>query len=136
MAMYDSLAETILRNIGGASNIDTLTHCITRPRFVVKDDSKVHVEALNATSGVADTLKSLGQHQVIIGMHVPDVYNAVCKAAHIETAAPKEVEPVKQSLFHRFVGVMTSVFAPFLRCHRILRCTERFFAAASYPWYS
>lgn len=114
MSMYDTLAAAILQNIGGASNIDTFTHCITRLRFVVKDDSKVHVEALNATPGVAGTLKSLGQYQVIIGTHVADVYDAVCKAAHIEeNVSTEDSTPVKQSLFHRFVGVMTSVFAPF-----------------------
>lgn len=114
MSMYDALAASILQNIGGASNIDTFTHCMTRLRFVVKDESKVHVEVLNATPGVAGTLKSMGQYQVIIGTQVPDVYEAVCKAAHIETnSSEKDSSPVKQSLFHRFVGVMTSVFSPF-----------------------
>ena len=97
MSMYDALAASILQNIGGASNIDTFTHCMTRLRFVVKDESKVHVEVLNATPGVAGTLKSMGQYQVIIGTQVPDVYEAVCKAAHIETnSSEKDSSPVKQ----------------------------------------
>lgn len=68
--MYDFLEETILQNIGGTSNIDTLTHCITRLRFVVKDDSKVHVEALNATPGVTCILKRLGQYHPFTRCHV------------------------------------------------------------------
>ena len=116
MAIYDALARSILKNIGGASNIDSLTHCITRLRVVVKDDSKVRVDGLNAIEGVAGTLKSYGQYMIIIGTNVPDVYDAVCKAAGIKTvndAGTQKENHVKQTLFQRFVGLMTYVFAPF-----------------------
>lgn len=117
MAMYDELAQSILKNIGGADNIDSLTHCITRLRVVVKDDAKVRVDGLNSTAGVAGTLKSYGQYMIIIGTNVPDVYDAVCKAAHINTEDDAQVQKKasggKQTLFQRFVGLMTYVFAPF-----------------------
>lgn len=93
MSMYDPLAQSILENLGGASNIDSLTHCVTRLRAVVKDDSKVRVEGLNATPGVAGTLKSYGQYMVIIGTNVPYVYDAVCKAANINTAQGTQKGP-------------------------------------------
>lgn len=113
--MYDPLAQSILENLGGASNIDSLTHCVTRLRAVVKDDSKVRVEGLNATPGVAGTLKSYGQYMVIIGTNVPYVYDAVCKAANINTAQSTQKGPTtKQPLFHRIVAILTDVFAPFL----------------------
>ena len=116
MAMYDALARSILENIGGASNIDSLTHCITRLRVVVKDDAKVRVDGLNAISGVAGTLKSYGQYMIIIGTNVPDVYEAVCRAAGLkitDDAGGQSGSSEKQTLFQRFVSLMTCVFAPF-----------------------
>ena len=115
MSMYDSLAQSILDDLGGASNISSLTHCITRLRVVVKDDSKVRVESLNATQGVAGTLKSYGRYMIIIGTNVPYVYDAVCKAAHIQVESPAQKAPAAdKNPLHRIVAIMTDVFAPFL----------------------
>lgn len=43
---YDGLARIIVQNVGGKDNIKSLTHCFTRLRFVLKDESKANEEML------------------------------------------------------------------------------------------
>ncbi len=113
-SQYDNLAKTIVENLGGASNIDSLTHCVSRLRVVVKDESKIQDEVLNATDGVAGTVKGYGQYMVIIGTHVPAVYDAVCKVAQIDNEHTSDVKKkVRQTPIQMLVGIMTGVFAPF-----------------------
>lgn len=112
--MYEELAKTILDCVGGTENISSLTHCVTRLRFVLKDEAKVNEDALKATDGVAGLIKSMRQTQVIIGTHVADVYAAVCKAAQInEGADAPKPKRIHQTPLQHFVGIMTEVFAPF-----------------------
>lgn len=113
-SQYDNLAKAIVKNLGGASNIASLTHCVTRLRIVLKDESKIKIDALNATEGVAGTIKGYGQYMIIIGIHVADVYDAVCKVAQIDNEhASVEKSSVKQTPFQLLVSIMTGVFAPF-----------------------
>ena len=46
MSKYGNLAQEIVRNIGGAENVVSLTHCITRLRFKLKDESKAKDDVL------------------------------------------------------------------------------------------
>ena len=48
---YDGLARIILQNVGGKSNIVSLTHCVTRLRFKLKDESKAQTDVLKETDG-------------------------------------------------------------------------------------
>lgn len=83
MSKYDDLARTIIQNVGGKSNILSLTHCVTRLRFRLKDESKAHTEVLNHTEGIVTVIRSGGQYMLVIGSHVPAVYSAVCRAGHL-----------------------------------------------------
>lgn len=74
MGKYQKLAEEIVRNIGGRENIVSLTHCITRLRFKLKDEGKAKDDVLKGMDGVITVMKSGGQYQVVIGNHVPEVY--------------------------------------------------------------
>ena len=76
---YESTAAEILKKIGGKQNIEKMTHCVTRLRFVVKDESKVDTEGMKKTDGVLDLVVSSGQYQVVIGPTVADVYKAAQK---------------------------------------------------------
>lgn len=49
MSKYENLAKEILENVGGKENINSLTHCVTRLRFRLKDESKANDEALKIT---------------------------------------------------------------------------------------
>lgn len=74
---YSNLAKTIIEKVGGEENVQSLQHCMTRLRFILKDEAVAETENLKKTEGVLDVLKSGGQYQVIIGPHVEHVYNAI-----------------------------------------------------------
>ena len=83
---YDELARTIVENIGGAENVISAAHCITRLRFKLKDESKANTEALKATDGVLTVMQAGGQYQVVIGPDVANVYDAVLAVGGIQGA--------------------------------------------------
>ena len=124
---YDGLARIIIQNVGGKSNILSLTHCVTRLRFKLKDESKAQTEVLKETDGIVTVIQSGGQYMVVIGNHVPQVYDAVCAVGHITPGgavnedgsaiegggdAPKTKE--KFNPVNAFVSIVTSVFTPWL----------------------
>lgn len=117
---YDGLARIIIQNVGGKSNIVSLTHCITRLRFKLKDESKANTDILKETDGVVTVIQSGGQYMVVIGNHVPDVYKAVVSVGHLESLAAAEEEEdedapkEKMNPFNAFVNIVTGVFTPFL----------------------
>lgn len=76
---YDALAWDILNNIGGAENIKSVIHCITRVRFYLKDESKANDQVVSNLDGVIDVAHAAGQYQVVIGPAVNDVYDAIVK---------------------------------------------------------
>ena len=116
---YDGLARIIIQNVGGKDNIVSLTHCVTRLRFKLKDENKAQTEILKETDGVVTVVQSGGQYMVVIGNHVKQVYDAVCEKAHISGSAPAadaDTPQEKQNPFNAFIGVVTGVFTPFLGC--------------------
>ena len=72
---YKILAENILDGIGGAKNVASFTHCATRLRFNLKDESIPDDEKLKRTKGVMGVVRAGGQYQVVIVSDVPNVYN-------------------------------------------------------------
>lgn len=118
MTKYDGLARIIIQNVGGKSNIAGLTHCITRLRFKLKDESKAQTDILKQTEGVINVIQSGGQYMVVIGNQVGDVYDAVLKVGHLESLseapADEDTPKEKQNPFNAFVSIITSVFTPFL----------------------
>ena len=116
---YDGLARIIIQNVGGKDNIVSLTHCVTRLRFKLKDESKAQTDILKETDGIVTVIQSGGQYMVVIGNHVRHVYDAVCERAHITGDAPASTEDApqeKQNPFNAFISVVTGVFTPFLGC--------------------
>ncbi|WP_201346633.1 PTS transporter subunit EIIB, partial [Lactobacillus nasalidis] len=74
---YDELAKDIVAHVGGEENVSSLKHCVTRLRFVLKDESKADTDYLKKRDGVITVAKAGGQYQVVIGNEVTDVYDAV-----------------------------------------------------------
>lgn len=112
---YANLAAKILQEIGGAQNVQSIAHCATRLRFVLKDESVANTEELKNTPGILGVVQSGGQYQIIIGSEVGKVYAPINEAcgqnASADTAdAPKE----KQNLLNRFISMISGVFAPVL----------------------
>lgn len=70
-------AEGIVKHIGGPENIQDLSHCFTRLRLVLRDESKADQEAIARLEGVIQVVRSGGQLQVVLGSNVIKVYDAL-----------------------------------------------------------
>ena len=113
MGKYRELAEKIVANVGGKENINSLTHCITRLRFKLKDESKANDDMLKNMDGVVTIMHSAGQYQVVIGNHVGQVYEDVVDMTGLggESSAPEEASG---NIFNRLIDVISGIFQPFL----------------------
>lgn len=74
---YDALAWDIIDNIGGKENVRSVTYCITRVRFYLKDSNKAKTDIITNLNGVRDVVQASGQYQVVVGPEAEEVYNAV-----------------------------------------------------------
>ena len=114
MGKYEKLAHDIVSNVGGKSNVISLTHCITRLRFKLRDESMANDDVLKKMDGVVTVMKSGGQYQVVIGNHVPDVYADVLPLIGQEEGAAQTEEAPSGSLFNRFIDIISGIFQPIL----------------------
>jgi len=73
---YKKVADEIKLNVGGSSNIKNVTHCATRLRFILSDDSKFNDEANKKIDDVVNIIKIGDEFQIIIGHEVKNVYKA------------------------------------------------------------
>ncbi len=83
---YKHIATEVLKNVGGKDNVKQLTHCMTRLRFVLNDDSLVNKEAIGNIDGVMMVLEAGGQTQVVIGQDVQKAYNEVMPMLDVSAA--------------------------------------------------
>jgi PTS system beta-glucosides-specific IIC component len=111
MGKYESLAKDIIKNVGGKDNIISLLHCVTRLRFNLKDESLANDEVLKDMDGVITVMHSAGQYQVVIGNHVPQVYEEVCKAANISSTSPA-LQEKKMTLKEKALDLITGIMMP------------------------
>ena len=115
MKNYKELASQIVDYIGGPENVDAHTHCMTRLRFTLKDDSKAQTEALKALKGVQGVIEKGGMYQVVIGTDVEQLYNEVApllgnaKATEVvnENLDDKKKETVTNKIFTFISGCIT-----------------------------
>lgn len=114
MGKYEKLAKEILENVGGKENINSLTHCITRLRFRLKDESIANDEALKNNPGVVTVMKSAGQYQVVIGNHVPAVFEDVCSIAGISNDAPAAEAEAPKGVLDTLIDIISGCFQPIL----------------------
>ncbi|WP_250674254.1 beta-glucoside-specific PTS transporter subunit IIABC [Paraclostridium ghonii] len=115
MGKYEQLATNIIEEIGGKSNIQSLTHCVTRLRFKLKDESKANDEKLKNMDGIVTILKSAGQYQIVIGNHVSKVYEDICELADISSQTEEEnSDNQDKKLFDKVIDVISGIFQPIL----------------------
>ena len=113
MHKHQKWRTKILNYVGGKDNVNSLTHCITRLRFKLKDASIAQDEALKNLEGVVTVMKSAGQYQVVIGNQVQDVYEQLVPLLHAEQ--PQTVQGAeKEKLLDRFVDIISGIFQPIL----------------------
>lgn len=87
MAKNEKFRETasrVLEAVGGTQNISSVTHCITRLRFNLKDESVPNDKEVEKIPGVAGVMRTGGQYQVIIGQTVDKVYAQLCEVGNLK----------------------------------------------------
>ena len=117
MGKYADDAKELLRLVGGRENIAAVSHCVTRMRFVLVDQSKADVPAIEAMKVVKGSFTQAGQFQVIIGNTVADFYNDFVKVAGIEGVSKDEVKQAakqNQNVLQRLVAALAEIFAPLI----------------------
>lgn len=111
MGKYEKLAKDIIKNVGGKENVISLSHCVTRLRFQLKDESLAKTDVLKNMDGVVTVRQTAGQYQVVIGNHVPDVFKDVCEVAGISAEAGNS-EKVKQTFSQKALDLISGIFMP------------------------
>jgi PTS system, glucose subfamily, IIA component len=120
----DATARDIIAGIGGADNVRSVIHCITRLRFYLKDESLADDAAVTESADVIDVARAGGQYQVVIGPKVAQVYNAVVKQLPQGSGedAPEEEERERPTTFvgwmkygfSSLIGVITGSMIPII----------------------
>ena len=64
------IAQEVLAAVGGKDNVTFVTHCITRLRFNLKDESILNEEEIKKIAGIVGVVHSAGQFHVIVGQNV------------------------------------------------------------------
>lgn len=111
---YHKTAMELLKELGGNDNITNVTHCATRLRFILKDESIVNKDKVAKIQGVITTVQAGGQFQVVIGNHVKDAYEHMIKMVTIDEEAAKGTGNKKVGIVSRIIDVISAIFAPFL----------------------
>lgn len=103
---YNELASKILAGVGGKDNVSYVTHCMTRLRFNVKDNSLPKDDELKAIPGVLGVVRSGGQLQIIIGQTVDHVYDSLAKIGNFQTSSPLsgDLDKPKEKLTLKSIG--------------------------------
>ncbi|WP_304401997.1 PTS transporter subunit EIIB, partial [uncultured Dubosiella sp.] len=106
MEKNQQIATTIMELVGGTDNISFVTHCMTRLRLNLKDESIVDDNKVKAVKGVLGIAHSGGQYQIIIGQNVPKVYKAVCEMGGFKQEGAIEENPdaPKEKLTLKTIG--------------------------------
>ena len=110
MVKYEELVNFIIKNIGGKENVVSLTHCVTRLRFQLKDESKANDEVLKTNDGIITVMHTAGQYQIVIGNHVGDVYETILPKLGLSGEVVETKN--KTSLKDKFVDLVSSIFMP------------------------
>ncbi len=107
----------IIELIGGKDNIESATHCITRLRLILKDQSKVNDKELEKVDIVQGTFLAGGQFQIVIGPSVPKVYDEFIKQTGVQEASVESVKQEgrnKQGALQRLVRLLGDIFIPII----------------------
>ena len=117
MGKYRDDVEQLLKLIGGKENIQAVSHCMTRMRFVLVDPKKADEKAIENIPSVKGTFTQAGQYQVIIGNDVAVFYNEFTAYAGIEGVskdAVKAAAKTGQNPVQRVMGALGEIFAPLI----------------------
>lgn len=114
------MAAGIIKQAGGADNIVSATHCMTRLRLVLRDRSKFDTDAVKQVPGVLNVIIQNGEYQVVIGQDVPDLYEEVVKIDGIQAggsvqddeAAAKDLAQDHGNIGNAILSFIGGTFSP------------------------
>ena len=106
---YSKLADQIIERVGGKENIISVTNCMTRLRFALKDDAICNDEAITALEGVSGVGRNTDQYQIIIGMDVPNVRKVIEEKLNLSTEENKE-----KMNFLKLIGKIMNGVIPYM----------------------
>lgn len=76
---YAAMADGVIKAVGGEGNIANVTHCMTRLRLQLVDNSKLNEEEAKKVPGVMNLIVQNGEYQFVIGQDVPSLYEEMVK---------------------------------------------------------
>lgn len=109
--------DKIIRFTGGKENISTVSHCLTRLRFVLNDPERADIESIKQIPEVKGCFNNAGQFQIIIGMNVGDYYRALIEKLNIsESDKEKTKVAAKKNMkfWERLIANLAEIFVPLL----------------------
>ena len=107
-------AETCIALVGGKENIQAVSHCATRIRLTLRDQSKLQLEDLKKVPGVLKVMEVGSQTQIVVGTEAPEIYRDFSRLAGgaAKAGSVPAAEQKKGSLFSRFVDACSAIFTP------------------------
>lgn len=102
---FKKLASSVVDAVGGVGNVTNLTHCMTRLRFILKDEAKASDETVKNIPGVMGLVKQGGQYQIIIGNNVAAAYKEILALGVDGGATVDASEQPKQKWTLKRVGL-------------------------------
>ncbi|HBG3481818.1 TPA: PTS transporter subunit EIIC [Clostridioides difficile] len=114
---YEDVAQLIIDGLGGKDNIIDLTHCMTRLRFILKDEKKVNADKLKSIDKVVGVNSTSTQYQVIIGNEVGVVFNAIINKGINTTGDIKsdiKNKNKKNSILNNIIDTITGCMTPMI----------------------
>ena len=115
---YRKIAEEIIINVGGKENIESLTHCFTRLRFILKEEKKANKPKIEQLEGVISVVQAGGEYQIVCGAKVEHIYDALSQLLNtVKVSNNANTENVKQKKSAKEMGnqllqTITQIFTP------------------------
>ena len=107
----------LIELVGGQENIATVSHCLTRLRFVLNQPELADTKAIETIPAVKGCFTNAGQFQVVIGTEVDQFYKLLVLEAGISGASKDEAKLAARqnmSLLERGISHLAEIFVPLL----------------------
>ena len=114
---HKSVAQRVLKDVGGASNIVAAAHCATRLRLVLKNQDKVDQAAIDNDEDLKGSFLNAGQFQIIVGPgDVNEVHKYLIAAGAPEASKDelKEIASKQGNIVSRFIKTIADIFVPLI----------------------
>ncbi|EGR1226121.1 PTS trehalose transporter subunit IIBC [Vibrio parahaemolyticus] len=109
--------ERLIELVGGPDNIASVSHCLTRLRFVLNDTDKADTKQLEALRMVKGCFTNAGQFQVVIGTEVDEVYKVLIELSgksEVSKDESKNAARQNMNIVERGISHLAEIFVPLL----------------------